>query len=776
MKFFDAGEITRIQSTSLTTLNVSHNSLSGMIPQKIGTCYILDLSNNNLSGNLSYLQYWTDMLEVLDLSHNRLNGQLMDEVPRFLRLRTLLLSNNELEGIIPSDYGSFPKLSYMDLSFNNLRGTIPASFFNTSSLFSLVLSNNLLEGEIPFPATHSVKSEYNNAYGSVNLPLQIGEGPQIAILDLSNNNLSGILSEGIGSLQKLAVLNLSHNEISGPIPIALCNLTELQDLDLSGNLLTGSIPDALPASLSVLALSGNNLSGTIPRNLKRFPEASFYPGNDGLTPGWASPDWKGPLNKSQKGAGRHGIIKAALIGGCVGALLFVIVIALFVFLRKSSMSDVHEKASNDSLADGQNHQKCAPCSGLFSVGIPARPTNMDAGTSSLNSILTDKITKPLQTEVNLDGRSQWVRKSIKDTSEGKSTDIPFAGQSKPNSIPESVLHHESLGMAGELHVDSPVVLKVQSPDRLAGELYFLDKSFIQCTAEDLSRAPAEVLGRSSHGTTYKATLDSGHVLTVKWLREGLARSKKEFTREAKKFSRIRHPNLNPLRGYYWGPQEHEKLILWDYVRSGSLAAHLADSRGLQYTPLSWQQRWIIATDVARGLVYLHNDRHLPHGNLKATNVLINGNGSDLSARLSDYSLHLLMTPEGTATQILNAGALGYRAPELAAKKRPTPTLKGDIYAYGVLILELLTGKGAGDIISGQSEAVDLTDWVKLQASERRFSECLDPIFSGESIPQGTEELVDLALRCISPLSSQRPNIGAIFEELSFLIASLLKVQ
>lgn len=90
----------------------------------------------------------------------------------------------------------------------------------------------------------------------------------------------------------------------------------------------------------------------------------------------------------------------------------------------------------------------------------------------------------------------------------------------------------------------------------------------------LSRAPAKVLGRSSHGTSYKATLDNGHVLTVKWLREGLAKHKKEFAREAKKFGNIRHPNLVSLRGYYWGPREHEKLTLSNYVSTESLANHL----------------------------------------------------------------------------------------------------------------------------------------------------------------------------------------------------------
>jgi serine/threonine protein kinase len=116
-------------------------------------------------------------------------------------------------------------------------------------------------------------------------------------------------------------------------------------------------------------------------------------------------------------------------------------------------------------------------------------------------------------------------------------------------------------------------LDVYSPDRLAGELSFLDSS-LAFTAEELSRAPAEVLGRSSHGTLYKATLDSGHMLTVKWLRVGLVKHKKEFAKEVKKIGSIRHPNIVPLRAYYWGPREQERLLLADYIQGDSLALHL----------------------------------------------------------------------------------------------------------------------------------------------------------------------------------------------------------
>eukprot|EP00250_Pteridium_aquilinum_P006171 c16142_g1_i1 orf=311-3691(+) len=770
------GEIPRVLSTSLAVLNVSYNSLSGMIPQKIGSCSIVDLSSNELSGDLSYLQYWNEMLEVLDLSFNRLSGGLMDEVvSRFVRVRSLNMSHNGLFGSIPSEFGVFPKLTYLDLSFNHLNGSVPASFFNSSSLSWLVLSNNDLDGNIPLPAMLS----FDYPSGTLNRPLQVGQVSQLAFMDLSSNKLDGNISEGIGNLQNLKVVNLSNNQISGPMPKALCSLTNLQGLDLSGNFLTGSIPDALPSTLGVLLLSNNRLSGFIPENLQRFPASSFFPGNSGLVPGWAfSSSSKGPPASSHTEVGIRRALKAGLIGGCTAGLVLFLVVALFVYSRTLIKSEMHGKNSRLSTSSRKGVNICTPCAALFSF-CESHTSKARLGTSSSDGLLAERVGKSsmsLQGEVlSMEGKSSWEQALKAEPHDSRMKSMEMSPSRSRHALsPESLLHHESFGVAEDLlHIEeSPIVLKVQSPDRLAGDLHFLDNS-LRFTAEELSRAPAEVLGRSSHGTTYKATLDNGYLLTVKWLREGLAKNKKEFSREAKKFAKIRHPNLNPLRGYYWGPQEHEKLILSDFASSGSLAAHLADRTAQKYAPLSWQQRLVIAVDVARGLLYLHDDRHLPHGNLKASNVLIDGGNS--SARLADYSLHLLMTCQGTANQILNAGALGYRAPELATMKKPKPTMKGDVYALGVLMLELLTGKGAGDIISGQSGAVDLTDWVKLLAHEKRSFECIDPMLldttvePGYALPlAGMEEMICLALKCISHNTLERPSMATISEEISSL--------
>ncbi|ONM06890.1 LRR receptor-like serine/threonine-protein kinase GHR1 [Zea mays] len=205
------------------------------------------------------------------------------------------------------------------------------------------------------------------------------------------------------------------------------------------------------------------------------------------------------------------------------------------------------------------------------------------------------------------------------------------------------------------------ILGVHSPDKLVGDLHLFD-NLVVFTTEELSRAPAEIIGRSCHGTSYKATLDNGYMLTVKWLKEGFAKSKKEFSREIKKLGSVRHPNLVPLRGYYWGPKEHERIMISDYADATSLSTYLSEFDEQNLLSLSAGQRLNIAIDIARCLDYLHNERVIPHGNNKSSNVLIQN--STPSALVTDYSLHRLMTLIGMAEQVLNTGALGYSPPNI----------------------------------------------------------------------------------------------------------------
>ncbi|XP_020093010.1 probable LRR receptor-like serine/threonine-protein kinase At4g20940 isoform X2 [Ananas comosus] len=714
-----SGHINMITSTTLRVLNLSSNAISGNLPLLTGSCTTLDLSSNQFGGNLSVIAKWANDLEYIDLSQNQLTGSFPEVTSQFLRLNYLNLSHNSLTNTIPEIIAQYPKLTVLDLSSNQFSGPILTDLLTSSTLQELYLQNNLLIGAIMFSPSASNRSN-------------------LQVLNLSGNRFNGSFPDDLGSLTGLQVLDLSANNFSGTLSPAVTKLISLTSLDISLNHFTGLLPTTLPNTLTFFNASYNDLSGIVPENLRMFPDSSFHPGNSRLEFPGGPP---GSGNTPSENFGHKQLktsIKVAIIAGGIVILLILILLSIICHYKRISRGSGSEKVSDKS-AQRKSLPETAGGKGEEAGGGASVVSADDLRASRKGS--TSEMITPLNPEEKL--------AAIGGYSPSKNSRFSWSPESGETYV------HESLGK-----------LDVRSPDKLAGELHFLDET-ITLTPEELSRAPAEVLGRSSHGTSYRATLDNGVFLTVKWLREGVAKPKKEFSKEARKFANIRHPNVVGLRGYYWGPTQHEKLILSDYVSPGSLASFLYDRPGRRGPSLTWAQRLKIAVDVARGLNYLHFDRAIPHGNLKATNILLDG--LDLNARVADYCLHRLMTQSGTVEQILDSGVLGYRAPELAASKKPSPSFKSDVYAFGVILLELLTGKCAGDVISGEEGGIDLTDWVRLRVAEGRGSDCFDPVMASDlansAASKGMKEVLGIALRCIRPIS-ERPGIKSVYEDLS----------
>ncbi|KAM6551877.1 hypothetical protein CsatB_001685 [Cannabis sativa] len=709
-----SGPISMISSTNLRVLNLSSNVLIGDLPMLTGSCSVLDLSHNQFEGNLTRMAKWGN-IEFLDLSRNRLTGIIPEVTPQFLRLNYLNLSGNSLSSSLPRVITRYPKLRVVDLSSNRFDGSVN-DLLTMSTLQEAHLDHNLFSGSVKLSPVSPSNSN-------------------LQILDLSHNQFSGYFPDQLGSTP-IQVLNIAGNNFSGSLPTSITDLSSLSSLDISQNHFTGPLPNNFPDSLQGFNASYNDLTGVVPENLRRFPRSSFFPGNNRLSLPSGSPDSSNSPAENSKKKSLKTVVKVIIIASCIVALLIILLLAIFFhYIRVARRIPPEHNIKKDAGRHAQPNP--SRIRGTDTVG---------ALTVSAEDLVASK-----------KGSSSEIISSDEKA-------VAFAGFSSPLKDSHLSWSPESGDL---LATESLAKLDVRSPDRLVGELYFLDDT-VTLSPEELSRAPAEVLGRSSHGTSYRATLDNGLFLTVKWLREGVAKQKKEFAKEAKKFANIRHPNVVGLKGYYWGPTQHEKLILSDYISPGSLASYLYDRPGRKGPPLTWAQRLKIAVDVSRGLNYLHFDRAVPHGNLKATNILLDG--PDLNARVADYCLHRLMTQAGTMEQILDAGVLGYRAPELATMKKPLPSFKSDVYAFGVIMLELLTGRSAGDVVSGEEGGgVDLTDWVRVRVSEGRGSECFDAVLTPEMgnplVEKGMKEVLGIGLRCIRSVS-ERPGIKTIYEDLS----------
>uniref|UniRef100_A0ACD5XL11 Uncharacterized protein n=1 Tax=Avena sativa TaxID=4498 RepID=A0ACD5XL11_AVESA len=734
------GPVRRVTSVNLKYLNLSCNSLEGTLPITFGSCSVVDLSRNMLSGNLSVVRTWGDYVEMIDLSSNRLTGTWPDESTQFLRLTSLRVSNNLLTGELPTVLGTYPELIAMDLSLNQLHGPLPKNLFTAVKLTYLNLSGNSFTGALP------LSSSVTNNSTSIDLSVLPVQSSNLSSVDLSNNSFSGSLPSGIGGLSGLMLLDLCLNNFTGKIPTAITKLKHLIYIDLSSNHFDGSIPDGLPDDLVEFNVSYNSLSGSVPSNLLKFPDSSFHPGNELLVlPHSESPNG----GSGGKGHGlKRGILYALII--CVVVFVTGIIVLVLVHWKIShwKSSEKGKGQGKHSVTQGQDAHRRAETSSseIHDVSLGSSPSAEYRGVSLPGSGLEGQ-----HETQDLDHPTSCIS-TLKDSTQSS---MPPLISSPPDARTH---HHHS-------------ILRVHSPDKLVGDLHLFDNSVL-FTAEELSRAPAEIIGRSCHGTSYKATLDNEYVLTVKWLKEGFAKSKKEFSREIKKLGSVKHPSLVSLRGYYWGPKEHERIIISDYVEATSLSTYLSDIEERNLAPLSASQRLDIAINIAGCLDYLHNERVIPHGNLKSSNVLIQD--ASPSALVTDYSLHRLMTPIGMAEQVLNAGALGYSPPEFASTSKPCPSLKSDVYAFGVILLELLTGRIAGEIICMNDGAVDLTDWVRMLAREERASECFDRrIVEAEVLggsPRNLEGMLHIAIRCIRS-ASERPEIRTVFEDLSAMSSS-----
>ncbi|MDE2751458.1 MAG: leucine-rich repeat domain-containing protein, partial [Gemmatimonadota bacterium] len=255
--------------TSLKRLDLSNNELSGEIPSELGALTSLkrlDLSNNYLSGEIPSESGALTSLEELDLNNNNLSGEIPAELGALASLGCLGLGNNGLSGEIPAELGELTSLDALDLSINRLSGEIPRELVGLRVVW-LDLSGNRLTGAVP--------SELDSI---------LAEHPYY--VDLSDNRLSGRIPPELGELRfddLPGVLDLSGNDLSGPIPPELGNLVAWE-LDLSDNLLDGTLPPELGNlhALWRLDLGDNLLAGPLPLSLTALDLSTLRYQNTGL--------------------------------------------------------------------------------------------------------------------------------------------------------------------------------------------------------------------------------------------------------------------------------------------------------------------------------------------------------------------------------------------------------------------------------------------------------------------------------------------------------------
>ncbi|KAJ0457730.1 putative protein kinase RLK-Pelle-LRR-III family [Helianthus annuus] len=769
---------------TLTSNNMNVNThllLSFLVVVIVNTCFglttdgilLLAFKYSVLNDPLQVLDTWN----YSDQSPCSWNGVVCSSNRRVTELS---LPDSKLVASIPANIGLIKHLSKLDLSNNSINGSIPLSLYNATKLKFLDVSNNLISGELPELVKKLKSIQFFNVSGNLltgKVPENLGSLTNLTVVSMKNNYFHGNLPDGFnsvkfldlsanfitGSLPKdfgsgaLIYFNISHNNISGEIPPEFTNkIPTNATIDLSYNNLTGPIPESsVFFTQDENSFAGNSeLCGKPLDSLCLIPSSATVPPNVSspatsppaiaAIPKSAESTRSGNSSNTSSASSKTGFKTSTLVGIVVGDIAGVAILALiFIYIlkkRRRVASDNKHKHENEGNEE---------------------PKEYDWASSS-----EDHERKCL--------RSWPCLTRVKDKEDTDESSIESIGSENEETI---------------VIQDSKYENSMRKEPEKKGELVTVDGSGKELELEPLLKASAYILGATGSSIIYKAVLEDGTALAVRRIGESGLERFRDFENQVRVIAKLVHPNLVRIRGFYWGVDE--KLVIYDYVPHGSLANARYRKVGSSPCPLPWEVRLKIAKGTARGLMYIHDKKQV-HGNLKPSNILL---GSDMEPKIGDFGLERLVVGEysckvggssrnfgskrSTASrdsfQDVTLGsnpspspsAIGcispYYAPE--SLRSIKPNAKWDVFSYGVVLLELLTGKV---IVSDEFGPASMT-WSSTLTDEEKNKVLRMAEVSIRGDMEGKEEalfaILKLGYNCISSVPQKRPHMKEVLHTL-----------
>ncbi|KAJ1261701.1 hypothetical protein BS78_09G050800 [Paspalum vaginatum] len=724
---------------SLQVLDMSYNNLSGNVPATLynmSALTYLGLGMNNLSGELpANIGYTLPSITNLVLQGNNFQGQIPVSLANPTNLQVISLRANAFRGIIPS-FGTLPNLIELDLGMNHLEAgdwSFLTSLTNCRQLVHLYLDANALHGVLPSSIGNLSTSlavlllRVNQISGT--MPDEIERLRNLELLYMEQNLLTGNIPYSLGNLSKLFVLSLSQNKLSGQIPLSLGNLSQLSELYLQENNLSGPIPGALGncKNFDKLNLSYNSFDGSIPKQILTL--SSLAEGLD-LSHNQLSGEIPleigslinlGPLNLSNNQL--SGPIPSTL-GQCV------------------HLESLHLESNllNGRIPDSFNSLRGLIEMDLSQNNLSGEIPEFFESFSSMK--LLNLSFNNLEGLVPIGGIFQNAQEAFIEGNNKLCSSIPSLQLPlcNPNTSKHShtsnllkIIGFTALSLA---LLSCFVFVLFKSRNKIKQPILPSIKDLKNFSYADLVKATnsfslANLVGSGKYGSVYRGRfLCEEHTVAIKVFKLDQLGAPESFLAECEALRNTRHRNLVKVitACSTFDSTGHEfKALILEYMPNGSLETWLypkLNKYGLK-TTLSFGSRIEIAMNIASALDYLHNHCMPPvvHCDLKPSNVLLD---DDMAAHLADFGLakflHSSSQSFHSSTSLLGPrGSIGYIAPEYAFGSKLST--EGDVYSYGIVILEMLTGKRPTDEMF--TNGLNLHKFVE-KSIPQKMGEVLDP--------------------------------------------------
>ncbi|XP_050223942.1 protein STRUBBELIG-RECEPTOR FAMILY 6-like [Mercurialis annua] len=613
------------------------------------------------------------------------------------------------------------RVTEIKLSGLSLSGSIGYQFTSLPVLTNLDLSNNNFAGGIPYGLSRNL-TRINFANNQLNgdIPYDFSSMTKLTYLNVAHNQLQNQLSDMFAKLSFLSTLDLSFNQLPGNLPWSFRNLSSITTLFLQNNRLTGTVDVLADLPLKNLNIANNQFTGWIPPQLKdihpqtdgnNWNSGPAPPPPPGTPPAHRNPGRKPGGNNSPSESDGNGSKKSGISGGAIAGIIISLlvvggIIAFFIIKKRSKKSSSDIEKLDQPFAPLASNE-------VQEMKAVQPPTAVS--------------TKTFDSSVSFNLRPPPVDRH-KSFDDDDFSAIPVV-KKKTVTVPTDVTSYSI--------ADLQIATGSFSVDRLLGE--------------------------GSFGRVYQAQFDDGKVLAVKKIDTSTLSSdmSNDFLEMVSKISKLHHPNVTELMGYCSEHGQH--LLVYEYHKNGSLHdfLHLSDEDS---KPLIWNTRVKIALGTARALEYMHEvcSPSIIHKNIKSGNILLD---AELNPHLSDSGLASFL-PNAEQALNNNAGS-GYGAPEVAMSGQYT--LKSDVYGFGVVMLELLTGRKPFDSSRPRSEQ-SVVGWATPQLHDiDALSKMVDPALKGLYPVKSLSRFADVIALCVQPEPEFRPPMSEVVQALVRLV-------